>query len=64
MPQGTPHKKILSTKEEGLDHQKNEESSNGDVATVSDGYDNADVLSVSNTDHKDEWILDSGCLTP
>lgn len=46
---------------------KKEGVSNVDAATVSDGYDSADMLSISNIDPKDEWILDSGCtyhMTP
>ena len=31
-----------------------------DTANVSEGYDSADVLSISSNDPRDEWVLDSG----
>ena len=46
---------------------KFEDSDQGDAASVSDGYDSAEVLAVTCDDPKDEWILDSGCtfhMTP
>ena len=46
---------------------KADDNSTGDAASVSEEYDNADVLTVSRTDPRDEWILDSGCtfhMTP
>ncbi|KAG8362995.1 hypothetical protein BUALT_BualtUnG0016000 [Buddleja alternifolia] len=45
--------------------EKNKEQA--DVAVASDGYESADVLTVSNNNSENEWILDSGCtfhMTP
>ncbi|KHN13665.1 Retrovirus-related Pol polyprotein from transposon TNT 1-94, partial [Glycine soja] len=38
-----------------------------DIAVVADGYESAEVLSISTKKHSEEWILDSGCsfhMTP
>ena len=46
---------------------KSEDSGILDSVNLSNGFDTADVLSVSSDDPKDQWILDSGCsfhMTP
>lgn len=56
-------KEQSQNKEQG----KNNGSQKPDTANLSDGYDSADVLTISSTDNKNQWILDSGCsfhMTP
>jgi len=60
-----PEKK--QEKGDGKTKKNNNNSKNGDVANILDGLDTCDVLSVSNTDPQEQWILDTGCtyhMTP
>lgn len=50
------------------EHQKNiRGKDNGDAAIAQDDFESSDVLVVSSSDSKKEWIMDSGCtwhMTP
>ena len=39
----------------------NQKSQNGDADMAIEGYDNTNIMCVSNVKIKPEWVLDSGC---
>ena len=51
------HKRIRDEK----NNPKNYDSDNGEAAIAANNSNMGEVLTVSTQDHKEDWILDSGC---